>query len=184
MVGTLSSLVWSFFDSISWYRTCGTHCVYDTLSSEQYLRLCQYASRCRCSNHCCVRFSQSIGILWLTNSALGCILSLQHFCCRSESRSTHLLVGSKQRKCSSFNLGSPRHLSLLCSFLTDYFHTAIIMIIACYFSVKAFSTNQIGSVGELFDLVQAAAQRHPVSGNQDGTYLTMTSKSVRAKEMN
>ncbi|KAJ5253496.1 hypothetical protein N7505_012159 [Penicillium chrysogenum] len=64
------------------------------------------------------------------------------------------------------------------TFLTDYFHTAIIMIIACYFSVKAFSTNQIGSVGELFDLVQAAAQRHPVSGNQDGTYLTMTSKSA------
>lgn len=53
------------------------------------------------------------------------------------------------------------------------------MIIACYFTVKAFSTDQIGSVGDLFELVQAAAQRHPVAGNQDGTYLTMTSKSVR-----
>lgn len=53
------------------------------------------------------------------------------------------------------------------------------MIVACYFSVKAFSTDQIGSVGDLFDLLQAAAQRHPVSGNQNGTYLTMTSKSVR-----
>jgi hypothetical protein len=52
------------------------------------------------------------------------------------------------------------------------------MIIACYFSVKAFSIDQVGSVGNLFELVQAAAQRHPVSGNQDGTYLTMTSKSV------
>ncbi|CAG7974690.1 unnamed protein product [Penicillium nalgiovense] len=71
-----------------------------------------------------------------------------------------------------------KHLTLLYRFLTDYFHTAIIMIIACYFSVKAFSTDQIGSVGELFELVQAAAQRHPVSGNQDGTYLTMTSKSA------
>ncbi|KAJ5206392.1 Sodium/solute symporter [Penicillium cf. griseofulvum] len=64
------------------------------------------------------------------------------------------------------------------TFLTDYFHTAIIMIIACYFSVKAFSTDQVSSVGDLFELVQAAAQRHPVSGNQDGTYLTMTSKSA------
>ncbi|KAJ5138301.1 uncharacterized protein N7515_003149 [Penicillium bovifimosum] len=64
------------------------------------------------------------------------------------------------------------------TFLTDYFHTAIIMIIACYFSVKAFSTPQIGSVGELFELLQAAATRHPVSGNQSGTYLTMTSKSA------
>ncbi|KAJ5505294.1 Sodium/solute symporter [Penicillium expansum] len=64
------------------------------------------------------------------------------------------------------------------TFLTDYFHTAIIMIIACYFTVKAFSTDQIGSVGDLFELVQAAAQQHPVSGNQDGTYLTMTSKGM------
>lgn len=64
------------------------------------------------------------------------------------------------------------------SFLTDYFHTAIILIIACYFSVKAFSSDQVGSIGNLFELVQAAAQRHPVSGNQGGTYLTMTSKSV------
>jgi Na+/proline symporter len=52
------------------------------------------------------------------------------------------------------------------------------MIIACYFSVKAFSIEEVGSVGNLFELVQAAAQRHPVSGNQDGTYLTMKSKSV------
>ncbi|KAK5787963.1 hypothetical protein VI817_010459 [Penicillium citrinum] len=64
------------------------------------------------------------------------------------------------------------------TFLTDYFHTAIILIIACYFSVKAFSTDQVGSIENLYDLVQAAAQRHPVSGNHEGTYLTMTSKSA------
>ncbi|KAJ5082987.1 hypothetical protein N7532_012030 [Penicillium argentinense] len=64
------------------------------------------------------------------------------------------------------------------TFLTDYFHTAIILIIACYFSVKAFSTDQVGSIENLFELVQAAAQRHPVAGNQGGTYLTMTSKSA------
>lgn len=62
--------------------------------------------------------------------------------------------------------------------MTDYFHTAVILIIACYFSVKAFSDNQIGSVGNLFELIKAAGERHPVSGNQNGTYLTMTSKSV------
>ena len=63
-------------------------------------------------------------------------------------------------------------------FLTDYFHTAIILIIACYFSIKAFTIDEVGSIGKLYDLVQAAAQRHPVSGNHDGTYLTMTSKGV------
>lgn len=64
-------------------------------------------------------------------------------------------------------------------FLTDYFHTAIILIIACYLSIKAFTFEEVGSIGKLYELVQAAAQRHPVSGNQDGTYLTMTSKGVR-----
>lgn len=64
------------------------------------------------------------------------------------------------------------------SFLTDYFHTAIILIIACYISIKAFTFEEIGSIGNLYDLVKAAAQRHPVSGNHDGTYLTMTSKGV------
>ncbi|KAJ5623541.1 hypothetical protein N7490_012146 [Penicillium lividum] len=64
------------------------------------------------------------------------------------------------------------------TFLTDYFHTAIIMIIACYFTAKAFSVDQVGSVGNLYDLLVAAAERHPVSGNQGGTYLTMKSKSA------
>ncbi|KAI2930191.1 hypothetical protein CBS147320_3313 [Aspergillus niger] len=64
------------------------------------------------------------------------------------------------------------------TFLTDYFHTAIILIIACYLSIKAFTFEEVGSIGRLYELVQAAAQRHPVSGNQDGTYLTMTSKGA------
>ncbi|KOC12957.1 putative urea active transporter [Aspergillus flavus AF70] len=64
------------------------------------------------------------------------------------------------------------------TFLTDYFHTAIILIIACYFSIKAFTIDDVGSIGRLYDLVQAAAQRHPVSGNHEGTYLTMTSKGA------
>ncbi|GLB22510.1 hypothetical protein AtubIFM61612_003078 [Aspergillus tubingensis] len=64
------------------------------------------------------------------------------------------------------------------TFLTDYFHTAIILIIACYLSIKAFTFEEVGSFGKLYELVQAAAQRHPVSGNQDGTYLTMTSKGA------
>lgn len=69
-------------------------------------------------------------------------------------------------------------------FLTDYFHTAIILIIACYFSIKAFTYEEVGSVGKLYDLVQAAAQRHPVEGNHNGTYLTMTSKGVGKPEGN
>lgn len=63
-------------------------------------------------------------------------------------------------------------------FLTDYFHTAVILIIACYFSIKAFTFEEVGSVNNLYDLLKAASQRNPLSGNYAGTYLTMTSKSV------
>ncbi|KAL5338593.1 hypothetical protein BJX70DRAFT_398539 [Aspergillus crustosus] len=62
------------------------------------------------------------------------------------------------------------------TFLTDYFHTTIILIIACYFSVKAFQSDQIGSIGNLYDLLKDAASQHPVPGNQAGSYLTMTSR--------
>ncbi|GFF90070.1 probable urea active transporter 1 [Aspergillus lentulus] len=62
------------------------------------------------------------------------------------------------------------------TFLTDYFHTAVILIIACYFSIKAFTVDEVGSIGNLYELVKSASERHPVSGNHAATYLTMTSK--------
>ncbi|GAD95708.1 urea active transporter [Paecilomyces variotii No. 5] len=64
------------------------------------------------------------------------------------------------------------------TFLTDYFHTVVILIIACYFSIKVFTYDQIGSVGNLYELVKQASIRNPVSGNEQGTYLTMTSKGA------
>ncbi|KAL1991114.1 hypothetical protein VTN49DRAFT_5618 [Thermomyces lanuginosus] len=64
------------------------------------------------------------------------------------------------------------------TFLTDYFHTVVILIVGCYFSVKAFTYPEIGSIGRLYDLVKAASERHPVAGNEQGTYLTMTSKDA------
>lgn len=64
------------------------------------------------------------------------------------------------------------------TFLTDYLHTFTILIIACYFSVKAFSIEEIGSPGHLFDLVLSAGKEHPVEGNEQGSYLTMTSHGV------
>ncbi|KAG2010839.1 hypothetical protein GB937_007607 [Aspergillus fischeri] len=62
------------------------------------------------------------------------------------------------------------------TFLTDYFHTAVILTIACYFSIKAFTVEEVGSIGNLYELVKSASERHPVSGNHAATYLTMTSK--------
>ena len=81
--------------------------------------------------------------------------------------------------------GDVQHQTAVCStslthrrFLTDYFHTVVIVLIACYFSVKAFTYSEVGSIGQLYDLVRAAAARNPVSGNAQGTFLTMTSKDV------
>lgn len=65
------------------------------------------------------------------------------------------------------------------TFLTDYFHTFIITIIICYFTIATFSVPEISSPGHLFDLVVTAGKAHPVAGNHDGSYLTMASKDVR-----
>ncbi|KFY43311.1 hypothetical protein V495_04016 [Pseudogymnoascus sp. VKM F-4514 (FW-929)] len=62
------------------------------------------------------------------------------------------------------------------TFLTDYIHTFAILIIICFFTVKAFTVPEIGSIGGLYDLVVSAALRHPPTGNHGSTYLTMTSK--------
>ena len=62
--------------------------------------------------------------------------------------------------------------------LTDYVHTIIIyvMILTGLFVVYSRS-SLIGSPEAMFELLKAAAQRAPVSGNADGEYLTMSSRS-------
>lgn len=64
------------------------------------------------------------------------------------------------------------------TFLTDYVHTFIITIIICFFTIKAFLTPEISSPAHLYDLIVAAGEAHPVSGNENGSYLTMTSHGV------
>jgi len=63
----------------------------------------------------------------------------------------------------------------------DYIHTFTILIIACFFTIKVFTVNEISSAGHLWELMVAAGGRNPVSGNQAGSYLTMTSKGVMKK---
>jgi len=67
--------------------------------------------------------------------------------------------------------------------LLDYIHTFTILIIACFFTIKVFTVNEISSVGNLWELVVAAGERNPVSGNQAGSYLTMTSKGVCCNQL-
>ncbi|KAF2438209.1 hypothetical protein P171DRAFT_467372 [Karstenula rhodostoma CBS 690.94] len=62
------------------------------------------------------------------------------------------------------------------TFLANYMHTFTILIILCYFSVKASRLEEVGSLGNLCELVKAAGVRHPVTENEQGSYLAMTSK--------
>ncbi|KAF9890728.1 hypothetical protein FE257_005594 [Aspergillus nanangensis] len=66
---------------------------------------------------------------------------------------------------------------LKATFLTDYVHTCVIMIIICWFTLRVLVVNEIGSIGALYDAVVAVGKEAPVAGNHDGSYLTMRSDS-------
>ncbi|KAF2216033.1 hypothetical protein CERZMDRAFT_120140 [Cercospora zeae-maydis SCOH1-5] len=63
------------------------------------------------------------------------------------------------------------------TFLTDYVHTVVILVIILTFAFTAYATgSQLGSPGAVYDLLMEATERHPVEGNAGGSYLTMRSK--------
>ncbi|KAL5398090.1 hypothetical protein PMIN03_001415 [Paraphaeosphaeria minitans] len=63
------------------------------------------------------------------------------------------------------------------TFLTDYAHTVVILVILLLFAFTAYATNEnLGSPARVFDLLVEAAKKHPVEGNEGGSYLTMRSK--------
>ncbi|EDU47488.1 Urea active transporter [Pyrenophora tritici-repentis] len=63
------------------------------------------------------------------------------------------------------------------TFLTDYAHTVVILVILLMFAFTAYATNEhLGSPGKVFDLLVQAAADHPVEGNAGGSYMTMRSK--------
>jgi len=62
------------------------------------------------------------------------------------------------------------------TFLTDYIHTVVILVIISIFSLTVYaSSNILGSPAAVFNLLVAAAADHPVDGNAGGSYLTMRS---------
>ncbi|KAF1955352.1 urea active transporter [Byssothecium circinans] len=63
------------------------------------------------------------------------------------------------------------------TFLTDYAHTVVILIILLMFAFSTYATNEnLGSPAKVWDLLVEASKRHPVEGNAGGSYLTMRSK--------
>ncbi|KAL2864061.1 sodium:solute symporter family protein [Aspergillus lucknowensis] len=65
---------------------------------------------------------------------------------------------------------------LRATFLCDYSHTIIVMLIILYFMFDVYTTNDsIGSPSRMYDLLQAASLERPVDGNTNGSYLTLKS---------
>ncbi|KAJ6005332.1 hypothetical protein N7451_003276 [Penicillium sp. IBT 35674x] len=63
------------------------------------------------------------------------------------------------------------------TFITDYMHTVVILVVIFLFAFSAYATNaELGSPGAVYDALVAAAKQHPVDGNAEGSYLTMRSK--------
>lgn len=63
---------------------------------------------------------------------------------------------------------------LKATFLTDFFHTAIALILILWFTIGVLVHEQIGGLYGLWDKVMALEDR--VSGNYAGSLLTMKSK--------
>ena len=62
------------------------------------------------------------------------------------------------------------------TFLCDYSHTLILMVIILYFMFQVYVTdNLIGSPSAMFDLLKEAAVKRPVAGNKDGSYMALKS---------
>ncbi|CAF1047352.1 unnamed protein product [Rotaria sordida] len=63
------------------------------------------------------------------------------------------------------------------TFLTDYVHTVVVLIIILYFVFSTYITSPLlGSPSVVYDLLVNASRMHPVKGNEKGSYLTMRSK--------
>lgn len=64
---------------------------------------------------------------------------------------------------------------LKATFLTDYLHTAIALILIIYFTLSTLTHDAVGGLGGLYDKVMATASENIIAGNYEGSLLTMKS---------
>lgn len=68
---------------------------------------------------------------------------------------------------------------LRATFLCDYSHTLILMVIILYFMFKTYAEGSlIGSPSRMYELLKDAAVQRPVADNQDGSYMTLKSNGA------
>lgn len=68
---------------------------------------------------------------------------------------------------------------LRATFLCDFSHTFILMIIILFFMFHTYAEGSlIGSPSQMYELLKQAAIKRPVPGNTDGSYVTMKSNGA------
>ncbi|KAJ5097393.1 hypothetical protein N7456_008114 [Penicillium angulare] len=67
---------------------------------------------------------------------------------------------------------------LKATFLTDFLHTAIALILIIYFTLSVLTHEAVGGLGGLYDKVVATSGENYISGNYEGSLLTFKSKGA------
>ncbi|OTA60809.1 hypothetical protein K449DRAFT_415056 [Hypoxylon sp. EC38] len=67
---------------------------------------------------------------------------------------------------------------LKATFLTDYLHTTVALVLIMYFTLKILTHEAVGGLGGLYDKVMATAAENYIPGNFEGSLLTMKSKDA------
>lgn len=67
---------------------------------------------------------------------------------------------------------------LKATFLTDFLHTAIALILIIYFTIAVLTNSAVGGLGGLYDKMVATAGDNYISGNYEGSLLTFKSKGA------
>ena len=67
---------------------------------------------------------------------------------------------------------------LKATFLTDFLHTTVALILIIYFTLSVLTHPAVGGLGGLYDKVVATASENYISGNFEGSLLTMKSKDA------
>ncbi|ODV96343.1 hypothetical protein PACTADRAFT_41131 [Pachysolen tannophilus NRRL Y-2460] len=65
---------------------------------------------------------------------------------------------------------------LRATFLTDYIHSIIALIILCYFNTAVLTSSEIGGIDSLYDMVIENKSGRSIEGNFEGSFLTGKSK--------
>ncbi|KAJ4290389.1 hypothetical protein N0V90_010605 [Kalmusia sp. IMI 367209] len=109
-------------------------------------------------------------ILNITNNVFGCASMIL--------TGSQLIFGISGMHFAAATVLIPLGGGLKATFLTDYLHTAIALILIIYFTIETLTNEHVGGLGGLYDKVMANASNNIIAGNYEGSVLTFKSKQA------